>query len=221
MVSIREALDGVGRKYYPGSSVGNKVYQDISFLGHGHPSHRKNTVERAEHLATRVDLTEKRILDLGCSNGGLAMALVVNHEAAHVLGVDLDPQSITVASAVSDEHQIAAEFHCLNLISDSFDGLLSSEDFDIVLWLSQFMWLWRYEGWDVSIDLLRRVSEHVPTMLFETAQAPKDGAVGEEFTLDGRDGVIRLLRDHSSYTQFTDLGFVPGWSKRNVILATR
>lgn len=220
-MNIRESLEAVGRDYYPGSSVGNKVYQDISFLGYGHPSHRKNTVERAQHMAGHVDFTGKRVLDLGCSNGGLAMALVVNHGAAHVDGVDLDPQSIAVASAVSDEHQISADFHHLNLISDSFDDLLVANDYDMVLWLSQFMWLWRYEGWEVAVGLLQRVSDRVPTMLFETAQAPKDGAVGEEFTLDGRDGVIRFLRDHSSYTQFEDLGFVPGWSKRNVILATR
>lgn len=215
------AFEQVGQSYYPGSSVGNKVYQDMSFLGYGHPSHRKKTLERAQHLAQHVQFEGKHVLDLGCSNGALAMALALHH-GAQVTGVDLDPQSIDVAVEVAREKDIdGVEFWCANLVSGEFFSLLKGGDYDIAVWLSQFMWLWRSEGLAPAVDVLRRVSEVVPILLFETAQAPGDGAVGDRYALDGTQGVIEFLRQWTLYTSFEDLGYVPGWSKRSVILATR
>lgn len=210
-----------GKVYYPGSSMEGKIYQDMSFLGYKHSAHRKNIPDRINHISKHIDLKDKNILDMGCSNGAMSLGFAING-AARVTGVDIDTQSIAIANKVSQEKNINnVNFISLNLTDSLFTDLVADGKYDVVLWLSQFMWLWRYEGWDEAIRVLRLVSDSIPIMLFETAQAPKDGAVGAEYAFNGTSDVKNFLLRESSYDSVTDIGYVSGWSKRHVLMAQR
>ncbi len=56
-----------------------------------------------------VDLTGKRVLDIGCGLGGVDLHLVSRHGAAQVVGIDVEAALIERARSLADKHGLAAE----------------------------------------------------------------------------------------------------------------
>jgi 2-polyprenyl-6-hydroxyphenyl methylase / 3-demethylubiquinone-9 3-methyltransferase len=69
--------------------------------------HELNPV-RAAFVAERVNLSQRRVLDVGCGGGLLAEALA--RHGAHVSGIDLAPAMIEVARLHAHESQLAIDY---------------------------------------------------------------------------------------------------------------
>ncbi len=52
-------------------------------------------------ILNSVDLTGKRVIDIGCGIGGIDVVLVKQHGAAHVIGVDVEAPLITRANEMA------------------------------------------------------------------------------------------------------------------------
>ena len=52
-----------------------------------------------QRLLDGVDFTDSRVLDIGCGSGGVTLALVVDHGAAEVVGVDVEQPVVDAARA--------------------------------------------------------------------------------------------------------------------------
>lgn len=216
-------FEKLGQKYFPGSSTKGKSYQDLSFLGVDVPFHRVGTAHRAEHISKHYDVSGKKGLDIGCSVGGISLALVKNHNTAHMVGVDIDFNAVEVANELASKYRLNAVFAEMDITSIDFLTLLDDQEFDFVVWYSNFMWIAKNHGWDKAYELVRIISEKVPVLFFETAQKKSDGVAGD-FSLDGVEGVQKMLQEHSTYTDITNLGVPPmqeHWRSRNVFLARR
>lgn len=66
---------------------------------------------RVEFIEQRVNLSGKRVLDVGCGGGLLAEALA--KRAARVTGIDMSPEAIRVAMAHADQNQLLIEYQCI------------------------------------------------------------------------------------------------------------
>lgn len=63
---------------------------------------------RVEFIEQRVNLSGKRVLDVGCGGGLLAEALA--KRAARVTGIDMSAEAIRVAMAHADQNQLLIEY---------------------------------------------------------------------------------------------------------------
>ena len=53
--------------------------------------------EEVAEMVAGIDLTGKRVLDVGSGLGGVDILLAVKHGAAEVVGIDVEPQLVDVA----------------------------------------------------------------------------------------------------------------------------
>ena len=72
-----------------------------------HPLHALNPV-RLEYVAQRSELSQRRVLDVGCGGGLLAEALA--RHGAQVCGIDLAPAMIEVARLHAHESQLPIDY---------------------------------------------------------------------------------------------------------------
>ncbi len=87
------------------------------------------------------DVTGKRILDLGCGEGGYSRELV--KRGAHLVCVDCSEKAIAYASALASKENLNMEYYVRNS-NDLFD--IASEQFDIVLCSMMLMDCEDFEG---------------------------------------------------------------------------
>lgn len=55
--------------------------------------------EEVSRVLEGLDLTGKRVLDIGCGSGAITLSLALDHGAAHVVGVDVETDVCTAAQA--------------------------------------------------------------------------------------------------------------------------
>src|SRR5580658_6142448 len=72
-----------------------------------HPLHALNPV-RMGYVAEHCDLSQRRVLDIGCGGGLLTEALA--RHGAHVSGIDLAPSMIEVARLHAHESQLQIDY---------------------------------------------------------------------------------------------------------------
>ena len=87
------------------------------------------------------DVTGKRILDLGCGEGGYSRALA--KKGASLVSVDCSRRAIEYAVSLADEEGLSIE-HYIRNSNDLFD--IASEEFDIVLCSMMLMDCEDFEG---------------------------------------------------------------------------
>lgn len=218
---MNEPFSRVGVGYTPGSGVGGKIYQDLSFLGFEHPAHRGGVPQRVAQIVSRYNVVGKRGIDLTCSVGGITMGLA--REGAEMVGVDLDREAIDVATYVSREVGLGGStlFFHMDLADSGLFALMDNEGpFDFGLWYSSWMWVVREYGPDAAMSILTGVCERVPALFFETAMGEGDGAAGEYGPANGKEVMGLLVQ--GGYKHVDRVGVSPGgWSKRSVFLARR
>jgi len=197
-------LELLGRQAIPGSSVTQGVpYQDIPGVSEGH---RNNSRMRANRVAELIDVKGKTVLDLGCNVGTISKRL---HElGAKVFGVDYDDASISVARQYNPGPQYFTETIDLPFIR-------SMPHYDVIVWVSQFMWLAKQKGLEHALDCLWEIGKHCDTLIFETAgrddgSAPIDYSQEEVFDLLCANSIFRSIEDTG---QWNDL-----WTPRNVFV---
>jgi len=84
---------------------------------------------RKDLLAQMGDLTDKRVLDVGCGTGTLATMIKQAYPAADVVGLDGDPQILEIARSKASNRGIEIRFDQ----GMSFELPYPDESFDIVL----------------------------------------------------------------------------------------
>jgi ubiquinone/menaquinone biosynthesis C-methylase UbiE len=105
------AQDNIGRVRLSASSAEAAEYDDtaIRFLealwGEGYLS--PGGSEEVDRVVAGIALAGKRVLDLGCGSGGIALHLVEAHRADHVTGFDVEGPVIAAAHARAAANGIA------------------------------------------------------------------------------------------------------------------
>jgi O-antigen chain-terminating methyltransferase len=147
-----------------------EVYQPI----YGHPeviSQRPVQDGRFETILTTVRevsrLSERplRILDLGCAQGYLSLALAV--EGHNVVGVDLEETNIDLCEALRREKRLRNVTFLHRDLTDLSDVL--NEGFDVALGLSVFHHLAHRDGYLSARNVADDISLHSQHGLYEFA----------------------------------------------------
>lgn len=202
-----------------GSKERGRAYHDVP--GKTGLVHRQGSMLRVEHILQHTGSVEGlRGLDIGCSVGGISVALELH--GARMVGIDYDKSAIDAANGIARKRNYSSRFRAADLTNMQTWSWIESEQFDFAIWLSNFMWLEKQVGARQARSLLLRLSESIPTLVFETAQGPKDGAAGSNSVV-GADGVMNLLAGHTAYTDISNIGSPPAdWlSGRSVFLCRR
>ncbi|MBU0677406.1 MAG: methyltransferase domain-containing protein [Verrucomicrobia bacterium] len=196
------------------------LYHDLIFPDRfAFPAHRSNSVSRAAKLKQLVRLKGRRVLDLGCSNGSMTMSAALLG-AAEAVGIDYDEQAIRVAEALRDKYGLKTTRFMHGMIEP---GAVSLPETDVLIWLSNWMWLVKAYGMEHALDLLYDIPRlcRAEVMVFESAaddgMAPIKGWT--------QDDIARTLEENTPYTAIRDAGpFNDKWraagKERNVFLCT-
>lgn len=111
----------------------------------------------------------KKVLDLGCNQGG--MLHVLSNKIEYGMGVDFDSRMINAANRITKYNQTKAlDFYVFDLEKENLDLLYDfsrSDNFDIVFMLSISMWI---NNWK---EVLRFAATIANSLLFETNGTPK------------------------------------------------
>lgn len=214
MKNLDQLVASLGKNKKPGSSVEVGVaYQDIP--GFNIPFHRGSSWDRVKFISDEVDIKGKTILDLGCSVGSVSQAFL-ELGAKSVKGVDYDEASIALGRKLYTN----VEFEVADI---TLDWVKKLPQYDIIVWFSQFMWLWKQHGEDYALDCLFELSKHCETLLFETA-GKDDGSAPIPFT---QAEILPLLCRNTPFQDIRDLGpwtYADGqndWAVRNIFLLTK
>jgi|GEM_PF-3691082 len=198
---------------YPGSSLINgKVYHELPFPGfEGLPSHRHSTRARWNHISKYVSVNGKSVLDLGCSVGAFSILSSLSG-ASKVLGVDYDKDSIELARYTANK--VGAkniEFKCCKIDSTFLEEV---DYFDVIIWLSHWMWIVKQLGMAEAKRLLHLVSKKSSLMIFESAA--DDGRARIKGMT--QEGIENIFKTNTCYTKVKNIGITPGWKKRNILI---
>ena len=205
----------------PGSSVkqGTLYHDLISPDGILYDSHRKNSLKRLRYLKNEIPVRDARILDIGCSNGSLALGLGLMH-ACRVVGVDYDERAIGVAECVRDKYKIGNVEFEVRKIYPQGNHLPKT---DVLIWLSNWMWLVKEYGLEHGLKLLFDIPVETGAeyMVFESAA--NDGMAPIEGT--NQSNIEQYLVDNSPFQFIRNIGpFPDGWrkpgSERNIFVCS-
>jgi len=209
----REIISKIrGRKYNGSSLINGKLYHDLPFPGfESFSSHRSKTKVRWEHICRYISVKGKSVLDIGCSVGAFSIFSSLAG-ATKVLGLDYDRESIEVAKyAVSKVGVKNIEFWCCNIDSKLIEKL---DHFDVIIWLSQWMWLVKQLGMAEARWILSLASRKSDSMIFESAA--DDGMARIKGTSQA--DIEKIFREATCYSRVTNIGVSPGWKKRNILI---
>jgi SAM-dependent methyltransferase len=192
--------------------VDNYIYHGLPFNDLEINSHRAYSDIRVKKILAELPSSEIKGLDLGCSVGALSFDLQLSGK--QMTGVDYDSQSINFAKKIEEYKQYGVIF--LNTkIDKNFVNSLDKTDF--VVWLSNWMWIAKNQGFDEAKKLLYEVSKRTNYLFFDTAQGGTDTI--DSFHMDGSEGVYELLKQNTVFSVIKDLGeSEEGYHKRNLFL---
>jgi SAM-dependent methyltransferase len=201
----------------PGSSTRNgRLYHDIPFAGLGKiPHHRPGTAKRVKQITDLVKVRGKRVLDIGCSAGGVSIGLALAG-AKSVEGIDLDGQALAVAEQAAKAAGVANR---VRFRRQSFD-LRAARDlgrYDVVVWLSQWMWTVKQQGLEKALDALHAVSRKASVLVFESAAS--DGEAGIPGSSQRK--IAGWLRASVAHERIKSVPSPGGWHKRRLFVCTR
>lgn len=130
----------------------------------GLPSQRTGTQKRADFIADKVKLKNKKVLDLGCNVGGISYCL--SKKGAHVIGVDYDGNAISIGTNFLKDKDVNCHLFEKEI---SPEYIKSLDKMDVVVWLSQWQWYVKQYGIEAGLDALFEISKICKTFVFETA----------------------------------------------------
>jgi phosphoethanolamine N-methyltransferase len=131
----------------------------VGFLSPGGPA------EVCEMLAG-LDLTDQSVLDIGCGIGGIDVLLAQEHRAAQVIGIDLQPALLTMATARSAAANLSVQVtfqlvtqEQLPFANHTFDVVFSKDSLlhtmDKVTYFAEIWRVLKPGGWFVGSDGLK------------------------------------------------------------------
>lgn len=212
---ITEKIKAIRGREYEGSSMrSGKMYHELPFAGLQHfRKHRGSTVERVSNIVNLVKgVQNKTILDMGCSVGGLALGMV-ERGAKHVIGIDHDPRSIDVAKAAA-EYLGYSDRTRFDYGKMSLEWAKALPTFDIILWMSQWMWMVHQKGRDYSKEMMFEISRKGNMMVFESAA--DDGMARMRGI--SQDDIERWLFENTCYESIVRTPTTSGWMNRDIFI---
>ena len=141
------------------------LYHDYALPETRLKAHRRETSGRLLLLKKHLPIYKARILDIGCSSGGIALGLALLG-ALKVVGVDHDQTAIRVGIAIAEKYEIHnVEFRVSPL------SKFEVPEVDVIIWLSQWMWVVKQHGLEYAKDLLFEIPRQsgASVMIFESA----------------------------------------------------
>lgn len=196
------------------------LYHDILFPDQvAFRAHRKNSITRLRKIVRYVPFKGRRVLDIGCANGSIALGAAMLG-AIRVIGVDYDQQALRVADTLRDKYRLRqVEFMNLEISPER----LTLPEVDILIWLSNWMWLVKAHGLEKGLDLLFDIPYAccAETMIFESAA--NDGLAAIKGTSQG--DIEAFLRENTPFVNIKNVGpFQDKWrrtgNERNVFICT-
>ena len=215
-MNLEESIKQIkGRSYAGSSTKDGKLYHDLPFEGmENFVSHRGRTRQRIEHISSLVDVKDKRILDIGCSVGGLTLG-IAEKGAMMAVGVDYDPQSINIANNARKLLKMAnSRFYCQET---TLEWMKSIKKFDIVVWMSHWMWMVKEYGMDIAKQMLFEISKKTDILIFESAS--DDGMARIKGST--QDDIEKWLFENTVFRNIKRVQSVGGWLHRDVFVCTR
>lgn len=204
-----------GRSYAGSSTRDGKLYHDLPFPGlEKYSSHRSRTKQRIDHICKLVDVKDKKILDIGCSVGGLTLGMAQNG-AKLAIGVDYDQQSINVAKRAKKLiGALNSSFYCEET---DLAWTKRINKFNIIIWMSHWMWMVKEYGMEIAKQMLFEVSRKTDVMIFESAS--DDGMARIKGST--QDDIEKWLFENTAFRSIKRVSSVGGWLHRDIFVCTR
>ena len=205
---LRTLVDSLAQEQkIPGSSTRKGcLYHDLPLPETGLASHRRYSIERLIKLKRQLPIYGSRILDLGCSCGGLSLGTALLG-ATEVVGWDHDPTAIAIAKVLAEKYRIGnARFFCGAI------GTAELPDADVLLWLSQWMWLVKQYGLGRAKEMLFEIPKQCGARFMAFESAASDGLAGIPGTTQRE--IESFLRECAPYRRVENIGpFGDAWRK--------
>lgn len=220
---IKRKIRRVGTgEYKPGgSSKPGHLYSPLPFAAFDDvPWQREACAERFELIRRYLpgSVNGGRLLDIGCATGFNCFKF--SQLGLDCVGIDIDPESIDIASDVAALYDVSARFHC----GEATPELISSlGPFHVALFLSSFQWITSARGFDYARRVLEAAMRQAAVVFFETSMG-NEGRAKMPMLPDG-DAVRTLLADTGVHDEVMALGDVLApnvWlQKTRVLFRTR
>lgn len=191
----------------PGSSLKKGwLYHDFPLPEYRFISHRKNSIQRIRKIMKNVSVYKARILDIGCSSGGISLGLALAG-AQKVIGIDYDPIAVELGS-------IAAKKYDINNVElrNEFLEKFKIPSVDIIVWLSQWMWMVKAHNLDYGKNLMFEIPQKSGAcfMVFESAADDGKAAIPGTTQKD----IENFLRESTPFMKILNIGpFQDRWRK--------
>lgn len=199
----------VGGKYEGSSLKDGVMYHEMPFGNLSSlPFHRGGTIERLQQIKDNFHVKNKTVLDVGCSVGAISIGCA--KEGADVLGVDYDGESIRTAIGAAERLGVKNANFQVATVDLNWSEKVSS--FDLIIWLSNWMWIVKQQGLETAKDILFNISSKSSEMMFESAS--DDGGAG----ISGltQEQVKLWLDECTGYTSIKTIKSPSGWMDRDV-----
>ena len=81
----------------------------------------------ADMVSRHLDIKDKKVLDIGCGDGGVSVAFA--QRGADVVGIDLDPDRIDTSTLRANDHRLNVKF----FVDDAEKMSLNDNSYDVVV----------------------------------------------------------------------------------------
>jgi len=168
-------------------------------------------------LSEYADLSDKRVLDIGCNIGFYSFSLA--KRGALTTGMDIRPEYIDIANEIARIYRVSARF----INAPMTDGAMRrlGKHYDITLCFSVLQWIIAQHGLDYGKQVLRAIYKTSDALFFDAAVNAGKSCLtcpeGEELAF-----VHQLLRDSTGYRTIEHMGDVHpyGADTRHVFYCT-
>lgn len=183
----------------PGSALKEGwLYHDFPLPEYDFASHRKNSVQRLKKIRANIPIYKARVLDIGCSSGGISLGIGLLG-AQKVVGIDHDPTAVALGNIAAEKYNID-NVELRNASIENFEV----PQVDVIVWLSQWMWMVKAHSLEYGKDLLFEIpaKSGARFMIFESAA--DDGKAAIPGTT--QDDIEDFLVNSTPFAQIKNIG---------------
>jgi release factor glutamine methyltransferase len=161
----------------------------------------ESVVERC--LTLLKGIAAPRVLDVGTGSGAIALAIADEHPGAHVTGIDVSPEAISLARENAERTGVEAEL----LVVDMLSGLPGS-DWDLVVSNPPYVRVDEARGlapevveWEPHVALFD--AGHTDLLVGEAARVLRPGGALVLESFDERTGAVAELLERAGFADVT------------------
>jgi serine/threonine protein kinase len=205
------------RRSVGGIMIDNKIfhsdkwitYHTLPFVEINHGGPRHDLVHRTNLFKSVYDFRGKTGIDLGSAIGGITFSMQLT--GATMTGVELNKQAHEIALETESCFKTGANF----ILADVNDFSYNIQEYDVCLWLANFMWIATQKGMNEAINCLERISNKCSNMFFETSLGDGGaGAIMRKNKLTSIESITHLLTQHTPYKNIRRIGTTKNWHQR-------